>query len=167
MEIKNNPLLWSVESGQERLAIFTSGRGIFCEIYWEAATKTISDVWCGDSGTQEKFKEVLITLLELAKQHKAKKWFANTYGMVGGFKSTEKWLKTDIMTQAESIGITSEAVVFPKNIFANFSVKATAEALQAANAGQGGLVLKTFLDPMEAQQWLKEQPLVRIPSLRK
>ena len=120
----------------------------YATVSLDEENNTISDVWVGSFGSQDRFKEVIEFIKQQILDRKITKWLADLRLMKGSFDSSKEWMVKEVMPELIQNGLLYEAVIIPENIFSKLSVRDT--AMQVDN-----FTLRQFGDFEEGSSWLK------------
>lgn len=110
----------------------------------------VVDVWTGPFGSQANFRSGVEKVVEVLIEKKYSKWLADLRNMEGSWDSSREWMLKVLMPKAIKAGLTAEAIVLPKDVFARLSTQDTIVKLHTYQ-------LRQFDDWQEAREWLKKQ----------
>ncbi len=104
--------------------------------------------WKGFRNTDQ-LKEVLEGhLLDVFKKNGCKKMLINNVEMSGSFSAVNDWLANDFMPKLVNMGLSTNAVVLPSNIFAKLAVEDWDRKVE-------GFSTRNFGDINTALSWLR------------
>ena len=121
----------------------------FASVEWNDDVKVAVLTW-KKFASGENFRNPSQKALDLAISKKASKWYSNTLN-AGVFSEEDRdWFNTKIVPTMLENGINRSALIVPKSVISNISLKHAADA-----ASKVGLAIKYFPNEDEALEWLK------------
>jgi hypothetical protein len=128
----------------------STARHTYLTIGIDETVPCVVDVWTGAFGSRENFRNGVEKVVEVLIEKKYSKWLADLSRMEGSWDSSREWMLKELMPRAIKGGLTAEAIVLPKDVFARLSTQDTVVKLH-------NYQLRQFDDWQQAREWLKSQ----------
>lgn len=125
----------------------------YCIVSYDEKKDIIFDVWSGNFGSQENFRNALVRLVEFGEQLNPKGLLTDVSGMTGSFDSSREWIVKEITPRFLRAGLKHQAVILPKNIFSKLSMTDFSNMASTSSA----LKINHFDSQENGVKWLEQQ----------